>query len=99
MSGGCTRSRGGPGKTTQADHQPTTLTQTAPEQGKRQSAAGVLSTHEPVGKPLTGHTDSVEAVATVMIDDRPVAVTGGWDGTVRLWDLTTHEPVGKPLTG
>jgi hypothetical protein len=40
-SGGCTRSRGGPGKRTRAGNQPTTLTQTSPEQGKRQSAAGV----------------------------------------------------------
>ncbi|MFE5086965.1 hypothetical protein ACFRFN_43020, partial [Streptomyces mirabilis] len=29
------------------------------------------------------------AVATVMVDGRPIAVTASWDRTVRVWDLTT----------
>jgi WD40 repeat protein len=32
-------------------------------------------------------------------DGRVVAVTGGGDGSVRVWDLTTGTPVGEPLTG
>ncbi|MGW2255775.1 hypothetical protein ACWCXH_37355 [Kitasatospora sp. NPDC001660] len=48
---------------------------------------------------LTGHIRGVWAVATAMVDGRPVAVTGDWDGTVRVWDLTTGQPVGEPLTG
>jgi WD40 repeat protein len=41
----------------------------------------------------------VNAVATGVVDERTFAVTGGTDGTVRLWDLATCEPVGEPLTG
>ncbi|MEV5204480.1 hypothetical protein [Streptomyces sp. NPDC053720] len=47
---------------------------------------------------LTGHTDWVRAVATGVVDGRPVAVTGSND-TVRVWDLTTRQPIGEPLTG
>ncbi|WP_174387597.1 caspase family protein, partial [Nocardia takedensis] len=39
---------------------------------------------------LTGHTDSVYDVACTSIDGRPVAVTAGADGTVRVWDLITN---------
>lgn len=39
------------------------------------------------GQVLTGHTDWVVAVATAVVDGRPVAVTGSWDRTVRVWDL------------
>ncbi|WP_326740431.1 caspase family protein [Streptomyces sp. NBC_01022] len=48
---------------------------------------------------LTGHTNAVEAVACTMLDGEPVAVTSGWDWTVRVWDLATGRPVGEPLTG
>ncbi|MFB7137981.1 WD40 repeat domain-containing protein [Streptomyces sp. NPDC056237] len=58
-----------------------------------------VATGRPVGEPLTGHTDTVRAVATAMVDGRPVAVTGSDDKTVRMWDLTTGRPVGEPLTG
>ncbi|MFB6984757.1 WD40 repeat domain-containing protein [Streptomyces sp. NPDC056304] len=58
-----------------------------------------VATGRPVGEPLTGHTDTVRAVATAMVDGRPVAVTGSDDETVRMWDLTTGRPVGEPLTG
>ncbi|MFJ2627499.1 hypothetical protein ACIO6T_29820, partial [Streptomyces sp. NPDC087532] len=58
-----------------------------------------LTTGRPVGEPLTGHTGTVWAVATEVVDGRPVAVTSGADGEVRVWDLTTGRPVGEPLTG
>ena len=49
-----------------------------------------LATGTPAGEPLTGHTDTVAAVATLLLPDgRPVAVTGSNDGTVRVWDLTS----------
>ncbi|MFI2161007.1 hypothetical protein ACH49L_35950, partial [Streptomyces olivaceoviridis] len=51
------------------------------------------------GQPLTGHEEPVNAVASTMIDGIPVAVTGGDDGTVRVWDLTTGTQNGQPLTG
>ena len=42
----------------------------------------------------------ISAVATLVLPDgRPVAVTGGRDATVRVWDLSTGAPVGEPLTG
>ncbi|WP_326740432.1 hypothetical protein [Streptomyces sp. NBC_01022] len=58
-----------------------------------------LTTRQPVGEPLTGHTGTVEAVACTMLDGRPIAVTGGGDETVRVWDLTAGQPVGEPFTG
>ncbi len=39
------------------------------------------------------------AIACAEIDGRPVAVTGGADGLVRMWDLGTGRPVGEPLGG
>ncbi|MGH3810141.1 MAG: hypothetical protein ACRDRU_26670, partial [Pseudonocardiaceae bacterium] len=36
---------------------------------------------------------------TTVLDGRPVAVTGSWDTTVRVWDLGTGSPIGDPLTG
>ena len=39
------------------------------------------------------------AVAVGERQGRPVIVSGGWDGTVRVWDLDSGEPVLGPLTG
>ncbi|MBB4927318.1 hypothetical protein [Kitasatospora kifunensis] len=47
----------------------------------------------------TGHEAAASAVATAMLDGRPIAVTGGGDGTVRVWDLATGAPLGEPMTG
>jgi WD40 repeat protein len=58
-----------------------------------------LTTGDPIGSPLTGHTDAVEAVAVTRLDGRPVAVTGSSDRTARLWDLTTGTALGRPLAG
>jgi WD40 repeat protein len=46
-----------------------------------------LATGQPVGAPLTGHTNGVGAVACTVLDGQPVAVTGSDDHTVRVWDL------------
>ncbi|MGW7542589.1 hypothetical protein ACWGKQ_15970 [Streptomyces sp. NPDC054770] len=47
---------------------------------------------------MTGHTFEVLAVACTVLDGSPVAVTGGADGTVRVWDLRTSTLIGQPLT-
>lgn len=36
------------------------------------------------------------AVAVTRLRDRPVAVVGGTDGTLRLWDLLSREPLHRP---
>ena len=49
---------------------------------------------------LIGHDGGVNAVAVgALPDGTPVIVTGGGDGTVRVWRLADGAPVGEPLTG
>jgi len=49
---------------------------------------------------LTGHTDSVNAVAVgALPDGSPVVVSGSDDETVRVWRLADGSPVGHPFTG
>ncbi|MGI8815141.1 MAG: WD40 repeat domain-containing protein [Pseudonocardia sp.] len=48
---------------------------------------------------LTGHTGTVWAVGCTEVDGTPVAVTGGYDQTVRVWDLRAGAQIGEPLTG
>jgi WD40 repeat protein len=50
------------------------------------------------GKPLTGHSRRVSALAVGELHGTPVAVSGSHDGTVRVWDLRTMEARGEPLT-
>jgi len=46
-----------------------------------------------VGRPLTGHTDQVRAVTAATSNDGCVIlVSGGQDGTIRLWDPATGVP-------
>jgi WD40 repeat protein len=47
---------------------------------------------------LTGYAGPVLAVAVAELDGRPVAVTGGADETVRVWDLAEQGEIGT-LTG
>ena len=49
------------------------------------------------GQPLVGHKSAVFALAATQLDGRPIAVSGGHDGTLRMWDLTTGQPVGQPI--
>ncbi|VVJ22607.1 WD-40 repeat protein [Amycolatopsis camponoti] len=42
---------------------------------------------------FSGHTDWVRAAACGALDGRPVAITGGDDKTVRVWDLATGSEV------
>ncbi|MFI6115546.1 caspase family protein, partial [Kitasatospora sp. NPDC051164] len=53
--------------------------------------------HPALRDTLTGHTNTVRAVAGTAFDGRPIAVTGSAD-TVRVWDLATGRPAGQPLT-
>ena len=42
---------------------------------------------------------TVYALAVAERDGRPVIVTSGGEGTLRIWDLGTGQPVRVPLTG
>ncbi|MCX4993458.1 WD40 repeat domain-containing protein [Streptomyces sp. NBC_00568] len=48
---------------------------------------------------ITMGSGPVSAVACTVLDGAPIAITGGDDGTVRIWDLTTRLPIGEPLAG
>ena len=54
---------------------------------------------QPAYQVLAGHTDWPNAVAVGQVEGRTVIVSGGDDGTVRVWDAGTGRPVGDPLTG
>jgi WD40 repeat protein len=58
-----------------------------------------LVSGEPVGSPLTGHTDLIHSLATATLDGRTVIVSSSNDATIRVWDLETGAPVGQPRTG
>ncbi|GAA3239640.1 serine/threonine-protein kinase [Actinocorallia longicatena] len=45
------------------------------------------------GLPLLGHDEAVLAVAVTTLKGRPVAVSGGYDDALRVWDLTTRTQV------
>ena len=48
----------------------------------------------------TGHDGAVNAVAAgALPDGTPVIISGGGDGTVRVWRMADGTPVGEPLTG
>lgn len=47
---------------------------------------------------LIGATGAVTAAACAHLDGRAVAVTGGVDGMVRVWDLATSTSIGESIT-
>ena len=56
---------------------------------------GPLTGH---GGPLTGHDGGVNAVAAgTLPDGTPVIISGGTDGTVRVWRTTDGTPIVPPL--
>jgi WD40 repeat protein len=48
---------------------------------------------------VSRHAELVSAVATTTLDGQPIAISAGWDHTLRIWDLHTHQQIGTPLTG
>ena len=55
--------------------------------------------YQPPHQTLTGHTQPINTVAVGELKGRPVVISGGDDGTVRVWDLTTGAPIGDRFTG
>lgn len=53
----------------------------------------------PIHEPSTGHEGGINALDATVAGNRSIAVTGGEDGTVRIWDLSNGQQVGPPLTG
>ncbi|MFE3450395.1 hypothetical protein ACFXJ8_15825 [Nonomuraea sp. NPDC059194] len=47
------------------------------------------------GAALKGHADDIRAVAADATGGVPIAVSGGSDGTMRLWSLATPYPTGR----
>lgn len=60
-----------------------------------------IATRQHVGRAMKGHTGypPIAAIACTDVGGVPVAVTGGADGTLRLWNLTAYRRWGNPMTG
>ncbi|MFJ9777734.1 AAA family ATPase [Kitasatospora sp. NPDC101157] len=43
-----------------------------------------------------GHPVGLDSVATTVVDGRPVAVSAGWDGSLRVWDLASDRQRALP---
>jgi len=59
----------------------------SPAAGPAHYASGTSALANKLGAPLTGHTEPVLAVAVSTLDGQPVAISGSWDSTLRIWDL------------
>jgi WD40 repeat protein len=53
-----------------------------------------VTTRQPLGDPLRGHSKDVLSVA--FSPDGKTLASASQDGTVRLWDVATHHPRGEP---
>jgi WD40 repeat protein/predicted Ser/Thr protein kinase len=62
------------------------------DDGRRQGFGTLLHT-------MTDHSSDVNAVAVGTLNGRTIAVSGGVDNTVRVWDVATGEQLGEPLKG
>jgi WD40 repeat protein len=56
-----------------------------------------MSTFQPLGKPLTGHTDDVSG--TAFSADGKILASAGWDGSILLWEVAAQKMIQPPLTG
>lgn len=56
-----------------------------------------VTTGQPIGQPLKGHSDEVMSVA--FSPDGKTLASGSADHTIILWDVATHQPIGTPLMG
>lgn len=64
------------------------------------SAADIPPLGTQIGDSFKGHTGPVLALAVgKRSDGTPVVVSGGFDKTIRIWNLNTGKPIGKPLRG
>ncbi|GAA5068920.1 WD40 repeat domain-containing protein [Streptomyces similanensis] len=63
---------------------------------ERRRISGAESRPYPPGRRAGG---GLRAVACTRLDGRLVAVTGGYDRTVHIWDVATAEQLGEPLCG
>jgi WD40 repeat protein len=56
-----------------------------------------MVTGQPIGQPLTGHSDWVSSV--IFSPDGKTLVSNSYDKTIILWDVKTHQPISQPVTG
>ena len=55
-----------------------------------------VATRQPLGAPLTGHTNWVNSVA--FSPDGKLLASGSSDNTIILWDVATRQPLDSPLS-